>query len=274
VISEKMLLRMFFALIAGMFFAISGCKSVAERGTENKTAIEKQAIPSVPQTKILVKTHEISLPVKSLKTKTALPKEPTIISLDNTVANRLSAPEKDSSRFLAPDAFVSKWSILGPFRFKKNKFKNIGEVLHFQFIADEQSLQGKRAAPAAAHWQESSFSEEKSVGMIDLNNLYSKNIDYAVAYAVCFLVSPQEFSDLTLLSGGSDFLKIWINKKLVHAYNQGPRKGDLDQDVIKEIKLKKGYNLVVLKCVKMTGEWSFYFRLATKDKLPLRIKQQ
>ncbi len=212
-------------------------------------------------------------PVKPRK-----PKEPQekIIRLPEISVNFMIYPDNDTGRFLEKDDFVMKWSVLGPFKFNPHEFQQgkVNEAIHREFVATEKNLDGSEKPPKGARWQTFSAktSTGKNMGKVDLDRLYTRDLDYAAAYAVTYIYSPVDSENLILYTGSDDFIKVWINGKLVHAYNRESREGKWDQDNIKGIKLKKGYNLVVVKCLDLEDNWNFYFRLATRKDLPIKIR--
>ncbi|MDD5599810.1 MAG: hypothetical protein PHV82_17830, partial [Victivallaceae bacterium] len=120
-------------------------------------------------------------------------------------------------------------------------------------------------------WQLARFEGVKNPGEIDLRRFFKTESEYLIAYAVTYLECDEDLSKLTLYTGGSSYIKIWINHQLVHAYDHLRREGKWDQDVIKDIALKKGYNQIVVKCVAVGNSWNFFLRLADADNRPLKF---
>ena len=65
--------------------------------------------------------------------------------------------------------------------------------------------------------------------------------------------------------GSDDYIKVWINGKLVHTYKTERRSGEADQDTVTGISLAKGSNRIVVKCVNVVNAWNFYIRFTDKD---------
>ena len=84
-------------------------------------------------------------------------------------------------------------------------------------------------------------------------------------YAVAWVNCPEAITHAKLLLGSDDYVKVWVNGKLVHTYKAGSRAGEADQDTITGINLSKGENRIVVKCVNALGAWNFYLRFADKD---------
>ena len=175
--------------------------------------------------------------------------------------------------FLTNINFVTRWNILGPFVYnaEKQTDNEIKSVLHEELIADEKLLTGGEEIKAPLKWQLARFASPDKPGEINLRTFFKDKRENLAAYAVTYLNSKEEFANLTLYTGSNGYIKIWINHQLVHAYDHSKRIGKWDQDVIKNIKLQKGYNLIVVKCVALEKDWNFYLRLADANNLPLKF---
>lgn len=62
------------------------------------------------------------------------------------------------------------------------------------------------------------------------------------------------------------FIRVWVNGKLVHTYNEKRRGLEPDQDELEGISIRKGWNKIVVKCVDVVFDWSFCLRLAPPKK--------
>ena len=187
--------------------------------------------------------------------------------------NKVVLNHVDGNAFLTNVNFVTRWNILGPFPYKAEKLAEhrIKSVLHDILMPEEKMLTGREKAAAPAKWQLARFESPEKPGEINLRSLFKDKNDYLITYAVTYLYSDKGLPNLTLYTGGSSYIKVWINHQLVHAYDQMERQGKWDQDTIKNITLKKGYNLIVVKCVAFEKDWNFYLRLADGENLPLKF---
>jgi hypothetical protein len=186
-------------------------------------------------------------------------------------ASRLVTPDSAVNQFLDNDCFVTRWNFLGPFVFAPEQQS---AAIHQQQMAEEKSLSGGEPAENRnAYWELMRFNSEQTPGKINLRRIYRDNICHAVAYAVTFILSDTAHHDLSLCVASSDNIKIWLNHKLVHTYDRGPRKMELDQDIVKGVKLMSGYNQIVVKTINSGGsEWSFMLRLAAANNSLLNFK--
>ncbi len=101
---------------------------------------------------------------------------------------------------------------------------------------------------------------------IDLVPLFDPH-DLVVAYAAAYVWSPKDLDAMALM-GTDDEGMLWVNGEHVFTYPD-PRPPLPDQDHIK-IKLRSGWNTLLVKVCQEGGQWGLYLRLADPDGKPLR----
>jgi hypothetical protein len=195
-------------------------------------------------------------------------------------ANKAATNPQATSTLVPPSAaapaplgesrFVTKWLVLGPITFAAGDYGGDQQqaATEHVFIGEEFALDGTRA-PKGMKWQAKDF--KGGEGKIDLDALYNQ-ADHAAAYAVAWVECPQDIPDAKLLVGSDDYLKVWINGKLVHTFKTERRAGEADQDVVSQIHMKKGLNRIVVKCVDVVLDWNFFLRFATTDSKAIGVK--
>lgn len=161
--------------------------------------------------------------------------------------------------------FITNWLLLGPFTFGEDDFGGYPQTaaIDKEYMPKEGDLDGTQAPPKEAKdvkLEAKNFNDADMVGMIDLGGT-----EHATMYAVALVNSPEEIKDAQLLVGSDDYVKVWVNGKLVHTFKEACRNAEPDQDKVTGINLKKGENRIVVKCVNVGGEWVYYLRLADKD---------
>ena len=169
--------------------------------------------------------------------------------------------------------YVTNWMVLGPFTFASDAFGE-GEQQPagaLPFIKGEKRLNGTQTPPEGTTWQTKQFADFANPGIVDLGDLYGE-IDYAAAYAVGWLVVPEDIEDVVLLAGSDDYVKVWINGTLVHSYMEARRSATADEDRVEGITLRKGVNRVVVKCVDVVLGWQFYLRFTDSDGKPIGVR--
>jgi hypothetical protein len=80
-----------------------------------------------------------------------------------------------------------------------------------------------------------------------------------IVYAAGWVRAPEDMP-ATILLGSDDGVRVWINDALVHT-NPAYRGCYPDQDTV-PVRLKKGWNKVLVKILQGDGGWGFYFRFA------------
>jgi hypothetical protein len=225
---------------------------------------EKQYITEIPQTR-----------------PEAVPAEPAAATTKTSVStkefqnvSKVEINGTDSSGFLNNDNFVTRWNILGPFACPAAAEPpdpvDGQSLLHRELLKNEKELSGSEAIPGVK-WQLARFESPQTPGKINLRNFFKGSSGRSAAYAVTYLQCDEALSPLILYTGSSGYIKVWLNRQLIHAYDRNEREGQWDQDIIKNIKLRKSYNLLVVKCVATAEDWCFYLRLAAADNIPLKF---
>jgi hypothetical protein len=185
----------------------------------------------------------------------------------------LVLPAEKAGQAVTEEHFVMNWLVLGPITFKESDFggEHQQPAADQKFVKNEGGLDGTQTPPEGAAWQEKTFTGGGPAGCINLDALYRK-ADHVAAYAVAWLKCPADVKDAKLYVGSDDYIKVWINGKLVHTYRTERRAAKADQDCIGGIALKKGYNRVVVKCVDVVLGWNFYLRLTDAKDRPMVVK--
>ncbi len=158
---------------------------------------------------------------------------------------------------LAPAArrFLTEWSLAGPFDAPDMDALAVGCPPEAATDLSDAFV-GKGGAPAG--WRKIQAGPD---GAFDLNKLVQPNERVAV-YALGWVRSPEERIAHFLL-GSDDGARLWINGDLVH-HNPAYRAVSTDQDRV-EVRLKKGWNRVLLKIVQGAGGFGFQARFADPD---------
>lgn len=227
----------------------------------NKNAPDKKVEPATESRKIV----PVLKPVKSEKK----PEEPA--SSHSKALNRC-LPSPEASPFLKPDSFVMCWQVSGPYPISPSVIKMQGAaIIHHEFVQQEKKLTGFVPIPGGIEWKTIPAPLEGPMGKINLDDYWKKAQGPSAAYAATSLYCPVEMKDLTLMTGSSDYIKIWINGKLEQTYNREQRAGKFDQDSVKGINLLKGSNYIVVKTLCFKPPWDFYLRFADAKGMPISI---
>lgn len=293
--------RFLFSILSISLFVI-GCHSTTdEKKTpafkkitpqkETSSKVKKTSQPSTAQpqnTKVIpnqktdcqhksekkVKQDEcIVCPAKTPKTKRPpktppqIKKKPSDKKQTYYAVNVLVPASKKTSPFLDSSSFITNWTFIGPFQVSSNDKTN-ASLINQAFITDETGLRGNDRSK----WKAMNFAEKSAdkPGEIDISRIFP-NKNFCASYAVATLYAPKRLNHLTMYTGSSCLLKIWLNKQLIHTYDTGMRKREWDQDEIMNISLNKGYNTLIVKTVHFTGAWSYFLRFTDQSGVPICV---
>lgn len=239
---------------------------------EKKYVVKEPEKPKqTPKVKPVSDKKTVKKPVQEKTANEEKPKvrevKPKFRNINKVVLNGI-----DGNGFLDNINFVTRWNILGPFPYTPDKTSaNPNKaILHKKLFSEEKKLKGTERA-GKFKWQLARFESKSKPGEINLRKFFTDKNKFSLAYAVTYLYCDKDMSNLTLYTGSSGYIKVWLNHQLVHAFDHNKRKGKWDQDVIKNVKLHKGYNLVVIKSVAVDNDWNFYLRLADNENLPMKF---
>jgi len=151
--------------------------------------------------------------------------------------------------------FIREWNLVGPF--DAADLDDLPTVYPPEKeAAPAQSYKGKNGD--AVKWR--TFRAGES-GYVRLDDLIRPN-EQAIAYGLAYVHSPDD-RDATLLVGSDDGVRVWINGEIVHT-NPIYRAAEPDLDRV-PIRLKKGWNKVLVKDLQGAGGWGFYVRIADPE---------
>jgi hypothetical protein len=198
-------------------------------------------------------------------------------AMDDPVAapNRLGDPLEDVPYLLPADVYVRNWMLLGPMPFDPRRY--VGPEAQ-EVIDDDSFAEGAEAALVAgepgskalgAVWQRyvppagSRFPQ-----IIDLHATYG-GPDYALAYAVAHVYSEEDVTGYSIYLGSDDYVKVWLNGRLIHSWAERSRAIGQDDDKIEGIALRKGWNKLTVKCVNVKATWGLILHIADERDRPL-----
>ena len=164
------------------------------------------------------------------------------------------------------EGFVQRWLVLAPIPLADGQSGADG--LEKQQLTDEAKLKPKaddkvKVGGKELTWKEHTCKEH----LLDLNDLLGNTTEDSVAYAVSYIVAPEEMKGVKMKTGSDDQAKVYLNGKEVFKFTD-PRAADKDQDTT-EVTLQKGVNVLVAKVVNEKMDWSFCVRFTDKDDKPL-----
>jgi hypothetical protein len=163
---------------------------------------------------------------------------------------------------------IKRWLVLAPIALATGQSGPAG--------LDTEQIEGEgRFRPKAGEtkfivsrelsWQEQALEDY----VIDFNTILGRETTQSVAYAVCYIRSEGEQRGLHMLVGSDDEAKVYLNGKQVHKH---PIAGPFyaDQDMVPDITLNAGLNVVVFKVVNESRDWKGAIRFTDTQGDPVK----
>jgi len=171
----------------------------------------------------------------------------------------------DDKSGLDDEGFIQHWLVLAPIPLAENESGADG--LDKQQLTGEATLKPKAGDKVKVGGKELTWKEHNLKShLLDFNDLLGAQTEDSVAYAVTFIVSPEERKGVKMKTGSDDQAKVFLNGKEVFKMTEA-RAADKDQDTT-EVTLRKGVNVLVAKVVNEKVDWSFCVRFTDKDDKP------
>jgi hypothetical protein len=178
------------------------------------------------------------------------------------------------------EGYIRDWLILAPIGY--------GEKYNAEDI-DKESVKGEAAFTPKAGEKIKVSSEEGEPGafktvqkeiewkavnikedFFDFNEICKIDVsDSMGGYAVAYLDAPEELKGIKLSLCSNDNGKIYLNGKSIYSF-VGGRSLSEDTDVVENMTLNKGINVLVFKVWNDSNAWQGCLRLLTKDDKPVK----
>jgi hypothetical protein len=163
--------------------------------------------------------------------------------------------------------FIRNWLVLAPLPLPAGQSPE--SAVGHQLLPDEAELrprEGDRVRVGGTHliWKKHRAPEY----FLDFNRVVGRPTDYSAGYAVCYLVADRERKDLVLKLGSDDQVAVRLNGRELLCVNR-PRALAIDDDILSNVTLKAGTNVLVLQVVNETRDWAACVRLTDGDGRPV-----
>ncbi|HEU4753792.1 MAG TPA: glycoside hydrolase family 2 TIM barrel-domain containing protein, partial [Armatimonadota bacterium] len=174
--------------------------------------------------------------------------------------------------------YIQSWRVLGPLpsgtglrssQDSPESHAAMEQMLAKPFLADEalpDTSQPARVNGQALPWR----AARAATDALDFHQVFGRETNNAVAYAVARFELPRGIEDASLLFGSDDSAKVWLNGKLVHTVVR-IRGVNLDEDEIRGLTLKPGPNVLVVKVAQGVGGWGVAARFQKPDGTILKL---
>lgn len=151
--------------------------------------------------------------------------------------------------------FITEWNLIGPFEATDMTF------LQTPYPPEEEIDFGKKYQGKGKKLLSWRKIEGEETGYIRLEKLLEPN-EKAIAYGLVYVHSPDS-RKTKILVGSDDGIRIWLNDELVHS-NPAYRGAYPDHDKV-EVKLKRGWNKLLVKVLQGGGGWGIYLRFVDPE---------
>jgi hypothetical protein len=153
--------------------------------------------------------------------------------------------------------WADEWNIIGPFANPQVLGSEYSPAVDSVFGPERDTDLGRthQAPSGTASWRRVGISPD---GQVRLNPHFTPN-DWVAAYAQTFLFSPTD-GEVRLLFGADDAHVLWVNGQRV-SERQG-RHISVADDLEVTVRLRGGWNQILLKVADLDGGWAFQMRAA------------
>ena len=168
----------------------------------------------------------------------------------------------DDASGVDDEGFIQRWLVLAPIPLAENQ--SGAEGLDKEQLKDEAKIKAKAGDKVKVGDKELVWKEHVAKEfLLDFNGILGAQTEDSVAYAVTYIVAPEELKGLKMKTGSDDQVKVFLNGKEVFKHAE-PRPLEKDEDTT-EVTLQKGVNVLVAKVVNEKVDWSFCVRFLDKD---------
>ncbi len=154
--------------------------------------------------------------------------------------------------------WADEWNVVGPFANPQQLGTEISPAIDSVYAPErDPDLNAVYVGmdDTTVRWQRATAGRD---GRVHLNGYFQPN-DWAAAYALAYLHSPNE-QEVILLLGADDAHVLWVNGERV-SERQGRNISVADELEI-PVRLRAGWNRILLKVADLDGGWAFLLRAA------------
>jgi len=168
-----------------------------------------------------------------------------------------------------PDAegFIRDWLVLGPLSIGSSSG---AEAIDQQQFATEAQPAAKEGAKQKAGNKELEWRKVATKQFyIDFKELHPSEGEQVVGWAVTYIISPDDKSGLTLRMNSNDQGKVYLNGEEVIKFTETRTLEKETEDSARNVALKKGLNVLVLKVANEENNWQGSVRFMTQTGRPV-----
>lgn len=151
------------------------------------------------------------------------------------------------------DGFICDWLLLAPIQVASDS--DGAEAINKDQLPEEGQLKPKAGDKVTVGGKELSWKQIKTTDYyFDLNAILNKDTEKTVGYAVTYVRTDNERTNVVLKMGSNDQGKVYLNGKLLLTATE-PRLLDQDADLARNVTLNPGVNVVVFKIFNEGNDW-------------------
>jgi hypothetical protein len=182
-------------------------------------------------------------------------KTKSIITTGAVLVSMFVVQAKAGTNEFAPrrDGFIADWLLLAPIQLASDS--DGAEAIDKNQLADEGLVKPKAGDKVTVDGKELTWKKVKATdSFLDLNTILNKDTEKTVGYAVSYVRSEEERSNLQLKMGSNDQGKVYLNGKVLLKATE-PRPLEEDADIARNVTLNKGVNVLVFKIFNEGNDW-------------------
>jgi hypothetical protein len=168
-----------------------------------------------------------------------------------------------------PDAegFIRDWLVLAPLSTDGSPG---AEAIDQKQFAEEANPAAKEGAKQKVGSKELAWRKVAAKQFyLDFRELHPDSFEQVVAWAVAYVVSPDDKSGLTLRMNSNDQGKVYLNSKELVKFTDTRTLEKDTEDSAHNVALKKGVNVLVLKVINEENNWQGSVRFMDSAGRPL-----
>ncbi len=162
---------------------------------------------------------------------------------------------------------IKQWLVLAPIPFEG---RNGPAALAQEQIPGEARIRARagdrvKVGASALVWTMS----QREDYLLDFNQFLGEATYYSVAYALCYILSDADQPGLLMKVASDDQAKVYLNGREIYRRQEG-RSYVPDQDVVADVHLQAGLNVLLFKVVNETLDWQGSVRFTDSAGQPVK----
>jgi WD40 repeat protein/serine/threonine protein kinase len=162
---------------------------------------------------------------------------------------------------------IKQWLVLAPIRIQS---ATITSAIEQEQVPQESHLRPREGDHFRSEQKDLAWKVlEQQDYLIDFNHFLGRTTEFSVAYAVCYLQSDLDHTNLLMRVLTDDFGKIYLNQREIYKTTK-LTDSDPDRDRVENVELREGLNVLVFKVVNGFGQWKGSVWLTERDGRPVK----